>query len=180
MPRLYLLADVPEVLRRRRLVTGQVIETWPDLYTAGEVWVGEGAKQALDAVGVPLPARLSLDAAAVPIYYGPRLADVESLPLEESLLARVLSAHGLAVAWITFDQFGERTRYEPRGPADPVFYLRRPGGAAAHVWRLFRSRREAQVYLAEHYGRDSEGRDWAERLPVDTFAELLARRALPG
>jgi hypothetical protein len=31
--------------------------------------------------------------------------------------------------------------------------------------------------MAEHYGRDSEGRDWADRLQVETFEELLARRA---
>ena len=65
--------------------------------------------------------------------------------------------------------------YEPTGPADPIFYLRRPGGAAAHIWRLFRTRPEARVYMAEYYGRDSEGRDWAEALPAETFEDLLAR-----
>lgn len=178
MPRLYLLADAAEIARRRKLATGgRVLETWPDLYAAGEFWAGESTKEALDAVGTPLPARLSLDIAAVPIYYGPRLCDVESLPAEESLVARVLSAHGVAVAWITIDQFGERNHCEPRGPADPAFYLRRPGGAAAHVWRLFRSRGEARAYMAEYYGRDAEGRDWADGLDVQTFEELLARRA---
>jgi len=97
------------------------------------------------------------------------------LPLEESLRARVLSARGIAVAWISYDQFGERTVYEPTGPADPIFYLRRPGGSAAHIWRLFRTKPEARVYMAEYYGRDSEGRDWAETLPAETFDELLAR-----
>jgi hypothetical protein len=112
----------------------------------------------------------------VPVYYGPRLQDVESLPLEESLRARVLSARGIAVAWITYDQFGQRTVYEPTGPADPIFYLRRPGGTAAHIWRLFRTKPEARVYMAEYYGRDSEGRDWAETLPAETFDDLLARQ----
>jgi hypothetical protein len=118
---------------------------------------------------------LSVDAAAVPVYYGPRLSDVESLPLEESLRGRVLSARGIAVAWISYDQFGQRTVYEPTGPADPIFYLRRPGGTAAHIWRLFRTKQEARVYMAEYYGRDSEGRDWAETLPAETFDDLLAR-----
>jgi hypothetical protein len=112
----------------------------------------------------------------VPVYYGPRLQDVESLPLEESLRARVLSARGIAVAWITYDQFGQRTVYEPTGPADPIFYLRRPGGTAAHIWRLFRTKPEARIYMAEYYGRDSEGRDWAETLPAETFDDLLARQ----
>jgi hypothetical protein len=99
---------------------------------------------------------------------------VESLPLEESLRARVLSARGIAVAWITYDQFGERTVYEPTGPADPIFYLRRPASVVAHIWRLFRTKREARVYMAEYYGRDSEGRDWAESLPAETYDDLLA------
>jgi hypothetical protein len=89
----------------------------------------------------------------------------------------VLSAHGIAVAWITVDQFGDRTVYEPTGPADPIFFLRRPGGSAAHIWRLFRTRAEARLYMAEYYGRDSEGRDWADTLSVETFEDLLARHA---
>jgi hypothetical protein len=92
----------------------------------------------------------------------------------------VLSAHGIAVAWITYDQFGQRTVYEPTGPADPIFYLRRPGGAASHIWRLFRTKPEARAYMAEYYGRDSEGRDWAETLPAETFEDLLARHIRPS
>jgi hypothetical protein len=30
--------------------------------------------------------------------------------------------------------------------------------------------------MAEYYGRDSEGRDWAETLPAETFDDLLARQ----
>jgi len=175
--RLHALPDAGEVARRRRrLPAGRLLEAWPDLYLAGQVWVGDEARALLEEAGGPLPVTLSVDATAVPVYYGPRLSDVESLPLEESLRARVLSAHGIAVAWITYDQFGQRTVYEPTGPADPIFYLRRPAGTAAHVWRLFRTRAEARVYMAEYYGRDFEGRDWAESLPAETFDELLARQ----
>lgn len=177
MARLHALPDAGEVARRRRLLPpGRLLEAWPDLYVAGQAWVGDHARALLEEAGGPLPVTLSVEAAAVPIYYGPRLSDVESLPLEESLRARVLSAHGIAVAWITYDQFGQRTVYEPSGPADPIFYLRRPAGSAAHVWRLFRTKAEARVYMAEYYGRDSEGRDWAESLPAETFDELLARQ----
>lgn len=179
MPRLYLLRDGPEIARRRALAAGAgVLEVWPDLYTAGEFWVGETTKRALDAAAAaPLPARLSLDAAALPIYYGPRLGDVDSLPAEESLAARVLSARGVAVAWITLDQFGERARHEPQSPADPIFYLRRPAGAVAHVWRLFRTKREARVYMAEHFGRDDGARAWADALGAETFDALVERHA---
>jgi hypothetical protein len=177
--RLLLVADTAEISRRRKLVSpARVVEAWPDLYAGGRFWMGESAKELLDGVGPPLPALLLLDGARVPIYYGPRLQEVESLPLEESLQARVLSAHGIAVVWITVDQFGTRTVYEPTGPTDPIFFLRRPGRSAAHRWRLFRKRSEAMAYMAEYYGRDSEGREWAETLPVESFDELLERHAV--
>ncbi len=181
MALLYLVVDAGEIGRRRKLVPrGRLVEAWPDLYVAGQFWMGETSKALLDGVGTPLPPALALDGAWVPIYYGPRLRDMESLPLEESLQARVLSAHGIAVAWITFDQFGVRTVYEPAGPTDPIFFLRRPAGTAAHVWRLFRTGREAHLYMGEYYGRESEGREWADALPVETFEELLERHGARG
>jgi hypothetical protein len=177
----HLLADASEVAKRRKQVPpGRLLEAWPDLYVAGRAWVGDEARLLLEAAGGAVAVALSVDVAAVPVYYGPRLRDVESLPLEESLRARVLSAHGIAVAWISYDQFGGRTVYEPTGPADPIFYLRRPAGTAAHIWRLFRTKQEARVYMAEYYGRDAEGRDWAGALPAETFEDLLARHARQG
>ena len=178
MAPLYRVAGAGEIARRRPLLPpGHVVEAWADHHATGEFWMGKRSKDLLDGVGPPLPITLSLDGALVPIYYGPRLQDMESLPLEESLQTRVLSAHGIAVAWITFDQFGSRTVYEPAGPTDAIFFLRRPGGTAAHLWRLFRNRREAGVYMTEYYGRDSGGREWAERLPAETIEELLERHA---
>jgi hypothetical protein len=178
---LFLVGDGVEIARRRKLCPpGQIVEVWPDLYAAGDFWLGASSKRALDGAGPPLRPKLSVPATAVPIYYGPRLDDVPSLPSEESLQSRVLSAHGIAVAWITFDQFGQRNQYEPQSPVDPVFYLRRPSGSVAHVWRLFRTKREAHVYMAEYYGKDSEGRDWAEALSVGTFDDLLARHGQRG
>jgi len=175
---LYLVSGAADIARRRKNAgPGQLIEAWPDLYTSGDFWVAEPSKRLLDGNESPLDVKLSIDSVAVPIYYGPRLDDVDSLPLELSLQARVLSAHGIAVAWITRDQFGDRTVYEPRGPTDPTFYLRRPAASAAHVWRLFRNRREAHAYMAEHYGRDSEARAWAEGLTADGFEDLLRRHA---
>lgn len=178
MGALFLVTDGGEIARRRPLVpAGRLVEAWPDLFTRGEVWLGESAKTLLDAAGAPLAARLELESAAVPVYYGPRLSDVESLPAEESLQTRVLSAHGIAVAWITKDRFGERTQYEPKSPMDPVFYLRRPGGSAAHVWRLFQTRREAVAYMAEYFGDDPEARQWAEGLS-EGWAEMVERHAV--
>jgi len=178
MARLHLVTDAASVAGRRKVAPpGRLIEAWPDLYVAGQTWVGDETRALLDGTGDALSVALSIEDTAVPIYYGPRLRDSESLPLESSLRARVLSAHGIAAAWITVDQFGERTVYEPTGPADPIFFLRRPGGSVAHIWRLFRTRAEARLYMAEYYGRDSEGRDWADTLSEETFEDLLARHA---
>ena len=122
MARLYLVADGGEIARRRPLLPrGRLVEAWPDLYTRGEFWMSESAKTLLDGAGEPLPAKLELAAAAVPVYYGPRLCDIDSLPAEDSLQTRVLSAHGIAVAWITLDRFGERNQYQAQTPTDPVF-----------------------------------------------------------
>lgn len=180
MPLLHLVSDEGEIARRRKLVApGQMVEVWRDLYTPGEFWMGETSKERLDSAGgAPLAPTLSLDGRWVPIYYGPRLCDLDALPLEESLQARVLSAHGVAAAWITLDRLGERTTYEPQSPADPVFFLRRPAGTAAHVWRLYRSRREAQVYMGEHYGTDPEASAWAQALDAESYAELVARHGI--
>ena len=179
MGNLYLVADAGEIAKRRRLVpAGRLVEAWPDLHTKGEFWMGEDAKALLDATGEPFRPKLELVAAAVPVYYGPRLCDVESLPAEESLQTRALSARGIAVVWITVDRFGERTQYEPKSPVDPVFYLRRPGGSAAHVWRLMQSKAEAVVYMAEYFGNDPEGRQWAEGLAAATWDEMIERYAI--
>lgn len=178
MGRLYLVADGGEIGRRRPLLPrGSLVEAWPDLYTRGEFWMGESAKTLLDGTGEPLPVKLELAPDAVPVYYGPRLCDIDSLPGEESLQTRVLSAHGIAAAWISLDRFGERNQYQPQTPTDPVFYLRRPGGSAAHVWRLFQSRSEASVYMAEYFGADTEAREWADGLAAGSWSEMIARHA---
>lgn len=177
MSRLYFLADGQEMVRRRaRLPPGSVVEAWADMHVGGGTfWVGEESKTLLDGLGAPMAVQLSLPAQCVSIFYGPQLGDLESLPREDSLRARVLSAHAIAVAWITLDRFGQRAAWEPRSPADPVFHLRRPGGGAGHLWRLFETREQAIVYMREAYGADSEGSDWAQALPVADFAELLER-----
>jgi hypothetical protein len=178
---IHLISDGPEIARRRKLVpAGRLVEVWPDLGLADHFWVGDESKSLLDAGGAPIPSRLALPGERVPIFYGARLSDIASLPTEESVRARVLSGHGVAVAWITVNQFGERTVYEPSSPADPIFFLRRPRGETAHVWRLFRTRDEAVAYMAEHYGTDPEALDWARGLPVESYAQLTGGAPSPG
>ena len=179
MGRLYFMPDGDEMVRRRgRVPKGSVVEAWADRDGGGAFWVGEESRRLLDQAGdTPMAVRLSIAEDAVAAFYGPRLCDVESLPREESVRARVLSMHGIAVAWITLDRFGERISYEPKSPADPVFHLRRPGGGAGHVWRRFDTKREAVDFMREAYGAESEGVDWAHALPVDDFGTLLRRFA---
>jgi hypothetical protein len=178
--RVYFLLDGDEMVRRRaRAPRGSVVEAWTDMTVGGGAfWVGEESKALLDAAGdQPMAARFAVPADAVPVFYGPGLCDLESLPREESLRARVLSAHAVAVAWITLDRHGQRTTHEPASPSDPIFHLRRPGGGAGHVWRLFRDRREAVAWMEEAYGIDSEGAGWARGLPAGDFDDLVTRHA---
>ena len=179
MSRLYFMAGGDEMVRRRaRVPKGSVVEAWADLVGGGTYWVGEESKRLLDAAGdAPLSPQLSVPAEAVPIFYGPQLTDLESLPREESLRARVLSVHAIAVAWITLDRFGERASHEPKGPDDPIFHLRRPGGGAGHVWRRFESKADAIAFMREAYGAESEAVEWAEALEVADFEALLTRYA---
>src|SRR5947207_6209477 len=176
--RLYLTTARDEIARRRPLVPkGRVVEAWVDHHDGNAVWIGDETKALLDEAGGRLKVDLSLPAERVPVYYGPKVCDLESMPREESLKARVLSAHGIAVAWITLDRFGQRASYAPASPADPVFHLRRVGGGAGHLWRLFRTRDEAVAYMREAYGAGSEGAEWALALGVADFEELLTRYA---
>ena len=173
---LHLLGNGEEITRRRGLAPkSRVIEAWPDLHVRGLFWLGDASKATLDAVGPPMTPQLSIPADAVPVYYGPQPCDLESLPTEESLRSRVLSAHGIAAAWITLDRFGQRGGHAPASPLDPIFHLRRRGGGAGHLWRLFTTRQDAAQFLGEHYGRDSEAFDWAESFSVDDFDTLLSR-----
>ena len=86
MSRLCCVADADAIVRRRALVpAGQVIEAWNDLYTPGHFWLGEESKRLLAAAGEPVPPVITLPAAAVAVYYGPQLTDLESLPPEDSI-----------------------------------------------------------------------------------------------
>jgi hypothetical protein len=176
MALIHLIEATAEIARRRKaLPPGTLVEAWPDLTEPGVAWVGDEAKRLLDSAGPPIPARLSVSEDLIGIYYGPRLRDVGSLPREESLRARVLSAHGVAVAWVTIDERGERAAPEIEATSDPTFYLRRPRGDAAHLWRLFRTRREAEAFVEMHFADDAEAGRWARDLPVEDFPSLMAR-----
>jgi len=174
-----MLTGRDEILRRRGLLPpGRIAEVWADHLAADILWVAEDSKTLLDSVGDPLAAALTLDADRVGLYYGPRLGDLDSLPPEDSVKARALSAHAIAAAWITLDRFGERTTYQPQSFTDPVFYLRRVGGGASHVWRTFSTRAQAVAYMRESYGDNDEAQSWAAALAADDFDQLITRHAV--
>ena len=202
MGRIYLVADRAEIERRREALPGVLIEVWPDLhagdlfwlgdddrrreaYTAaqrepppeGLYWIGETSKAALVAAGGPLDWLLAVDESLVPVYYGPRLADADSLPSEDSLRARALSGRSIAIAWSTFDRFGRRVEHRPASPLDPTFYLRRPKGRTLHLFQGFRTKAEAVAEMAERKEDDPEACAWAESLPVQDFPALMKRAA---
>jgi hypothetical protein len=200
---IYQVSDRAEIDRRRQALPGVLIEVWPDLHAgdlfwlgddetrraayaseqrarprAGLHWIGETSKAALEGTGEPLAWDLALDEAAVPIYYGPQLADADSLPREDSVRARALSVHAIAVVWATYDRFGVRVEHPPPSPLDPSFYLRRPGGKTVHLFHTLRTKTEAMTVMAERTSYDSDAIDWAEALPAEDFADLLQRHAV--
>lgn len=204
MARLFLITDRSEVTRRRRLLDpAEVVEVWEALYSPdvswlgdtalrqiayqregvtpspGLFWIGESAKAALERAGTPLPHLLAVPDTAVPVYYGPWLREAESLPSEETLKARVLSARGVAAIWATFDATGARTDHQPADPLDPLFYLRRARARTAHAWRLFRSRADAGRYAREVLAHDDEALRWAETIPASDFDDLVRRFGIP-
>jgi hypothetical protein len=202
MGRVYLVSDHGEIARRRRALPGLLIEAWPDLYLGDLFWLGDdearraayavehrepapgalywigaASKAALDGVGGPLAWDLAVEETSVPIYYGPRLTDTESLPAEDSVRARVLSAHAIAAIWTTYDASGVRVEHQPTSPLDPTFHLRRPGGKTVHLFRTLTTRAEAVTVMAAGPGHAPEASDWAKKLPAEDFADLVQRHA---
>jgi hypothetical protein len=200
MGRIYLVKDRAEIERRRQASPGVTIDVWPDLYAGdlfwlgdegrrreaytavtrdrplvGVYWIGETSKAALDAAGGPLAWEFAVDESLVPVYYGPWLADADSLPSEESLRARALSARSIAVAWSTYDCVGQRIAYRPASPLDEKFYLRRPRGRTLHLFHSFRTKADAMAAMADRSGDDREACAWAESLPVADFSALMNR-----
>ena len=205
MGRVYLVSDREEIERRRRQRPGALIEVWPDLHAgdlfwigddetrrvaygtatlehpaSGLFWIGETSKVALDGADDPLAWDLAIDEGLVPIHYGPRLRDAESLPREDSVRARVLSARAIAAVWTTYDSLGVRVEHQPSSPLDPRFYLRRPGGKTVHLFHAVATRAEAIAVMAARASDDPGAVDWAEKLPAEDFADLVQRHGMRG
>jgi len=174
---LCLVSDGGEVARRRALLPrGVLVEAWPDIEAAGLVWITAEARALLDGVAEPIAVVLSMPASRVPVYYGPGVMDLGSLPVEDSVRARVCSRRGIAATWATSDPHS--LPREGAAADEAVFILRRPRGETAHRWRLFRTRDEAMAYMGAARTADPEAQSWAASLPRNW--EELVRGAAGG
>jgi hypothetical protein len=162
--------------RQRALPQGSVVDAWPDVFEPRTFWIGETTKRILDAAGAPLPASAVVEASRIAVFFPDEPHDRASLPSEESLRVRVLSAHGIAVTWFgTTEGMARRPLPEPVSPEDAFFFLMRMGSRINHAWRLFRTRDEAIEFMPRHFADDAEARAWAETLPAGSYSELLRR-----
>jgi hypothetical protein len=180
MSRIYRIDNGKAVRERQRaLPRGTVVEAWLDVFQAGVFWVSEATKRLLDGAGSPLASSASVEGSLISVFFPDEPRDAASLPSEESLRARVVAGHGIAVTWYgTTAQAGGRPLPEPASPEDAFFYLMRMGGGANHVWRLFRTREEAVEFMTRHFPDDAKAKVWAEALPFRKYSELLSRQ--PG
>jgi hypothetical protein len=197
---IYLVSNRAEIERRRKARPDALIEIWPDLHagdlfwlgdderrraaymaaererpTGGLYWIGETSKAALDEAGGPLAWEIAIDESMIPVYYGPWLRDADSLPPEDSLRARALSARSIAVAWTTYDRAGQRIDHRPPSPLDPRFYLRRPKGRTLHLFHGFRTKMEAVAAMADRTPHDPDACAWAQSIPARDFTDLMQR-----
>src|SRR5688572_27089266 len=198
MGQIYLVKDRVEIERRRQALPGVTIEVWPDLYAGdlfwlgddeqrreaytavtrdrppgGVFWIGESSKAALDGAGPPLAWELAVEESLVPVYFGSRLVDADSLPHADSIRARALSARSIAVAWSTYDRLGQRVEYRPASPLDEKFYLRRPRGRTLHLFHAFPTKADAIAAMADRSPGDPGAAAWAESLSVQDFSTLI-------
>lgn len=160
--------------RQRALPQGTVVDAWPDVFEPRTFWIGETTKRMLEEAGAPLPASAAVEGSCIAIFFPDEPRDQGSLPPEESLRVRVLSGHGVAVAWFgTTVGMGKRPLPEPVSPEDAFFFLMRMGSRINHAWRLFRTRDEAIEFMRRHFPDDMEARAWAETLPLASYSALL-------
>ena len=177
MSRIYRIDDGRAVRERQHaLPKGTVVEAWADVFERGTFWVSDAGKRLLDGTGPSLVSSAVVESQLIAIFYPQEPRDEASLPSEDSLRARVVAAHGIAVMWYGMTtQMSGRPLPEPTSPEDPFFYLMRMGGRTNHAWRLFRTRDEAAEFMARHFPASAEATAWAHALPAVRHSDLLAR-----
>jgi hypothetical protein len=69
---------------------------------------------------------------------------------------------------------------EPTDPKDALFYLSKPGAKYYYLWRLFRSREDAEGYVVQQFKDDEPAKAWAVSIPVLAYGELLQNAEKEG
>jgi len=165
------LGELWRQLRER--LKGRYVEIWSDVFEEGIFWVGDEARAALEEVKIPFEIVRQIPAARVKVYHASHLnTDPESLPSEDSVRARVLAGHGIAAVLVFVGDGKAMPPEEPTHPRDALFFLSRPGAKHYYLWRLFRSKEDAERHVAQKLKEDEGAHAWLASLPVLSYGEL--------
>lgn len=163
----------------RQALKARQIEIWSDVFDPGILWVADEARQALEELGIAFTVLAQIPSDSVPVYYAPHLhPDPESLPGEDSVKARVLAGHGIGAVLVFIGDGKQAPPEEPTGLKDALFYLSKPGAGYYYLWRLFRSKEDAEHYAAHALKDDGDAQRWAASIPVMAYAELLQKSSM--
>ncbi len=162
----------------RQVLKGRYVEVWSDVFEEGIFWVADGAKAALEEVKVPFALLNQIVADRIKVFYAARLQpDPASLPNEDSVRARVLAGHGIGAVLFFIGDGHEMPPEEPTSPKDALFYLSKPGAKHYCLWRLFRSKEDAEHFVAQKFRDDEGAKNWVASIPVLAYGELLQNAA---
>jgi len=167
------LSDLWQTLRH--VLKGRYIEIWSDVFEPGILWVADEARQVLEEVGIAFTVLAQIPSDSIPVYHARHLQpDPESLPGEDSVKARVLAGHGIGAVLFFIGDGKQMPPEESTGPKDALFYLSKPGAGYYYLWRLFRSKEDAEHYVTQQMLKDDEdAQRWAASIPVTAYEELL-------
>jgi hypothetical protein len=158
----------------REVLKGRYVEIWTDVFEAGSFWVADEARNALEEVKIPFKVTGRIPADRVKLYFARHLQpDPESLPNEDSVKARVLAGHGIAAVLFFIGDGRTMPPEEPTDPKDALFYLSKPGARYYYLWRLFRSKEDAEGYVVQKFKDDEAAKAWVVSIPVVAYAALL-------
>jgi hypothetical protein len=165
----------------RQLLKGRYVEVWSDVFDEGVFWVAEEAKAVLDEVKIPFKLLNQIAADRVKVFFAPHLQpDPASLPNEDSIRARVLAGHGIGAVLLFIGDGQQMPPEEPTSPKDSLFYLSKPGAKSYYLWRLFRSKEDAEHFVVQKFKDDERAESWAASIPVLAYGELLQQADKEG
>ncbi|MGH7412071.1 MAG: hypothetical protein ACREJ6_13560 [Candidatus Methylomirabilis sp.] len=165
----------------RQALKGRYVEIWSDVFEEGIFWVADEAKTALEEASIPFKVPGQVPSELVKIYYARHLQpDRASLPDEDSVKSRVLAGHGIGAVLFFIGDGKQMPPEEPTHPRDALFYLSKPGAKYYYLWRLFRSKEDAETYVVQKFKDDEDARSWAASIPVMAYGDLLQNAEKEG